>query len=124
LCLLAANYIRDDCQSFLLNAWNQIQQAELADKLIRLTVMVKNINLIPDPARRQLAFHQAYFMAKYLLTNCGDKFFHRYGTLMKALEDMDAESAFQQTCNFNFEKFFPLFREWVRVTNAIIAVSE
>lgn len=116
--------LRSDSTKYLLAGWTMIQDAEKNDKLIKPSVMVKNIGLIPDPARRQLALYQSYYMVKLLLNLYCDKFVHRYGTLMSALEDMEAEDGFRQVTSFDFEKFFSLFREWVRTTNGLVAMSD
>ncbi len=115
--------IRTDSKDFLVKAWNQLQEAQKAEQLIRPGVMAKNIGMIPDPNRRALAFHQSFYMFRLLSSTYCDKFFKRYSTLMGALEDMEAETAFRQITSFDFEKFFHLFKEWVRVTNAFVAME-
>ncbi|MBF0502187.1 MAG: hypothetical protein HQM09_18750 [Candidatus Riflebacteria bacterium] len=124
ICMQISVRMRPQSNGFLMNGWSRLQEAEAADKLIKPSVMVKNIAIIPDSARRQLAFHQSYFMVKFLMTIYCNKFVQRYGTLMRALEDMDAEDAFRQVTSFDYEKFHVLFREWVRSTNALVAVSD
>ena len=123
-CLQGSSRLRRDSKVYLLDGWAALQEAEKTDKLIKPSVMVKNINLIPDPLRRSLALHEAFFMIKYLISLYPEKFFHRYGTLMKALEDLDAEKAFSQITGLSVDKFFWLFREWIRTTNGLVAISD
>jgi len=115
---------RRNSNDYLHAGWISLQEAHKADQLIKPALMLKNINFIPDPARRQLALHQAFFMVRLLVSTYSDKFFKRYSTLMGAFEDMESESAFRQTCNLDYEKFFTMFKDWVRSTNAWAAISE
>ena len=85
--------------------------------------MLKDIMLIPNPERRELAKYQSFFMVKYLLNLCGDNFFGKYSTLMSALQDMESEDCFRQITSFNFDKFFSMFEEWVSKTNAWVAME-
>ncbi|HNW33804.1 MAG TPA: hypothetical protein PKM25_02655, partial [Candidatus Ozemobacteraceae bacterium] len=124
ICLQVPLRARRDSNSSLLAGWTSLQEANKTDQLIKPTLMLKNINFIPDPTRRQLALHQAFFMVQLLISTYSDKFFKRYSTLMGAFEDMDSESAFRQTCNLDFEKFFAMFKDWVRTTNAWAAIGD
>jgi hypothetical protein len=85
--------------------------------------MAKDITLIPDAQRRQLAMLQAFYMVRLLLGIYCDSFFTKYSTLMKAIADMDAETCFRQITSFDFDKFFVLFNDWVQKTNAWTAME-
>lgn len=124
ICLQVPAKIRPDSKDYLVGGWNSLLEALKAEQLIKPSVMAKSLHLIPDANRRQLAIHQAYFMVRLLLTNYADKFFRKYATLMAAFEDMEAENAFQQITSFDFEKFFGLFKDWVRTTNVWVAISD
>ena len=123
-CLQIPSRLRRDTKPFLLGGWAFLQEAEKADKLIKPNMMDKSVYLIPDPQRRLLAIHQSFYMVKYLISLYPEKFFKRFGTLMKVLEDMEAERVFTQVANLNFDKVFALFREWVRTTNGLVAMSD
>ncbi|MFZ2955381.1 MAG: hypothetical protein WA705_00595 [Candidatus Ozemobacteraceae bacterium] len=124
ICLQTPCRMRPQSNSYLMDGWSRLQEAESGDKLIKLSAMVKNIFTIPDPARRQLAIHQAFYMVKYLLGIYCNKFVQRYGTMMRAIEDMPSEDAFRQVISFGFDKFYALFREWVRSTNALMVMND
>ncbi len=124
ICLQVPAKIRPDSKEYLIEGWNACLEAQKAEQLIKPSVMAKSLHLIPDTHRRQLAIHQAFFMVRLLLTNYADKFFKKYATLMAAFEDMEAENAFQQITSFDFEKFFALFKDWVRTTNVWAAISD
>jgi hypothetical protein len=121
---LASLKLRQDWNAQLLNGWSQLQEAEKQDKLIKPGIMTKSIGLIPDPARRALGYFQAFFMVKFLHSVYPEKFFKRYATLMGVIDDMEAEAAFMQITGYDFEKFFGMFKEWVRGTNIWAAVSD
>lgn len=121
--LQAAYKIRRDSREWLQKGWGRLQEAQRANQLIKPAMMVKDINLIPDPARRQLALLQSFYMVKLLLGIYCDSFFSKYSTLMGALEDMEAEACFRQITSFDFEKFFNLFNDWVQKTNAWTAMD-
>lgn len=122
--LQISSRLRSDGKAYLLAGWTALQEAEKTDKLIKPNMMVKYVGLIPDPARRTLALHQAFFMVKFLHTVYPDRFIKKYGTLMSALEDMEAESGFQQITGYDYEKFFVLFKDWVKSTNIWVAVTD
>ncbi|HEY9071097.1 MAG TPA: hypothetical protein VIV61_12635 [Candidatus Ozemobacteraceae bacterium] len=124
ICLQVPYKARRDASDFLIAGWNSLQEANKTDQLIKPGLMLKNINFIPDPARRRLAQHQAFYMVRLLLSTYSDKFFKRYSTLMGAFEDMESEAVFRQCCNLDYEKFFSLFKDWVRTTNAWAAASD
>ena len=121
--LQAAYKIRPDSREWLQAGWNKLQEAQKSGQLIKPNILVKDINLIPDPARRQLALYQAFYMVRLLLSIYCDSFFTKYSTLMGALEDMEAETCFRQITSFDFEKFFTLFSDWVHKTNAWSAME-
>jgi hypothetical protein len=121
--LQAAYKIRKDSREWLQKGWSRLQDAQRANQLIKPAIMVKDINLIPDPARRQLALWQSFYMVRLLLGIYCDSFFSKYSTLMGALEDMEAETCFRQITSFDFEKFFSLFNDWVQKTNAWSAME-
>lgn len=123
ICLQSSLKYRPDSRQYLLEGWTELQTALKANQLIRPSMMIKNLSLIPDSQRRKLAFHQAYFMVKLLMTMYCDGFFKKYSTLMGALEDMEAENTFRQLTGFDFEKFFGLFEDWVRTTNVWNAIE-
>ena len=108
----------------LLAAWAKLQEAGKAGKLLGPAAMVKDINLIPDQAQRQMATFQSFFMVKLLLDLYCDKFVNRYGTLMNTFDEMEAEEGFRQVTSFDFEKFFHLFREWVGSTTGLAVLSD
>ncbi len=121
--LQAAWKIRKDSKDFLQKGWAILQKAQSANQLIQPDVMRKDINLIPDPARRELALYQSFYMVRLLLTIYCDSFFTKYSTLMGALEDMESETCFRQITSFDFDKFFSLFENWVQKTNAWTAME-
>ncbi len=122
-CLQVSSRLRRDTKPYLLGGWASLQEAEKADRLIKPNILEKSVYLIPDPQRRALAIHQSFYMVKHLLGLYPEKFFKRFGTMMKVLDDAEAEKVFTQVANLNFEKLFTLFREWVRTTNGLIAIS-
>ncbi len=121
--LQAAYKIRKDSREWLQNGWARLQDAQRANQLIKPSLMIKDINLIPDASRRQLALFQSFYMVRLLLGIYCDSFFTKYSTLMFALEDMDAEACFRQVTSFDFEKFFILFSDWVQKNNAWSAME-
>ncbi|GAB4279859.1 MAG: hypothetical protein Kow0029_23990 [Candidatus Rifleibacteriota bacterium] len=121
--LQAAYKIRKDSSEWLQTGWSKLQEAQRANQLIKPGVLVKDINLIPDANRRQLALFQAFYMVRLLLGIYCDSFFSKYATLMAAIEDMEAEDCFRQITSFDFEKFFSLFNDWVQKTNAWTAME-
>lgn len=121
--LQAAYKIRKESREWLQKGWARLQEAQRANQLIKPAVMVKDINLIPDPARRQLALMQSFYMVRLLLSIYCDSFFSKYSTLMYALEDMESETCFRQITSFDFDKFFSLFNDWVQKTNAWTAME-
>ncbi len=121
--LQAAYKIRKDSREWLQSGWARLQDAQRANQLIKPATMVKDINLIPDATRRQLALFQSFYMVRLLLGIYCDSFFSKYSTLMGVLEDMDSESCFRQITSFDFDKFFSLFSDWVQKTNAWTAME-
>lgn len=121
--LQAAYKIRRDSRDWLQKGWTRLQEAQRGNQLIKPGILVKDINLIPDPSRRQLALYQAFYMVRLLLGIYCDSFFTKYSTLMGALEDMESEDCFRQITSFDFEKFFSLFNDWVQKTNAWTAME-
>ncbi|MDN5279471.1 MAG: hypothetical protein PWR01_3436 [Clostridiales bacterium] len=121
--LQSAYKIRKDSREWLQKGWAKLQEAQKANQLIKPGIMIKDINLIPDAARRQLALFQSFYMVRLLLGIYCDSFFSKYSTLMGALEDMEAENCFRQITSFDFEKFFSLFDDWVKKTNAWTAME-
>lgn len=121
--LQAAYKIRKDSREWLQKGWVRLQEAQRSNQLIKPSIMIKDINLIPDSARRQLALYQSFYMVRLLLGIYCDSFFAKYSTLMGALEDLEAETCFRQITSFDFEKFFSLFSDWVQKTNAWSAME-
>jgi len=121
--LQAAYKIRPDSREWLQAGWIRLQEAQKGGQLIKPAILSKDINLIPDPGRRQLALYQAFYMVRLLLGIYCDSFFTKYSTLMGALEDMEAETCFRQITSFDFDKFFSLFSDWVQKTNAWSAME-
>lgn len=121
--LQAAYKIRRDSREWLQSGWGRLQEAQRNGQLIKPSIMIKDIYLIPDPVRRQLAMFQAFYMVKLLLGIYCDSFFTKYSTLMGALEDLEAESCFRQITSFDFNKFFSFFTDWVQKTNAWSAME-
>ena len=121
--LQAAYKIRPDSHEWLQNGWNKLQEAQKSGQLIKPGIMVKDIHLISDPVRRQLALYQSFYMVRLLLGIYCDSFFAKYSTLMSALEDLEAETCFRQITSFDFDKFFVLFSDWVQKTNAWSAME-
>lgn len=121
--LQAAFKIRKESREWLQKGWGKLQEAQRVNQLIKPAIMVKDINLIPDPARRQLALMQSFYMVRLLLGIYCDSFFSKYSTLMGALEDLEAEACFRQITSFDFEKFFAFFNDWVQKTNAWSAME-
>jgi hypothetical protein len=121
--LQAAYKIRKDSREWLQKGWGLLQEANKSHQLIKPGVMEKDIKLIPDIARRQLAMYQSFYMVRLLLGIYCDSFFTKYSTLMGALEDMEAENCFRQITSFDFSKFFELFSDWVEKTNAWTAME-
>lgn len=121
--LQAAYKIRQDSREWLQAGWAKLQEAQKNGQLIKPAVLSKDINLIPDSTRRQLALYQAFYMVRLLLGIYCDSFFTKYSTLMGALEDLEAENCFRQITSFDFDKFFSLFSDWVQKTNAWTAME-
>jgi len=121
--LQAAYKIRPDSREWLQAGWGKLQDAQKSGQLIKPGILSKDIHLIPDPARRQLALYQAFYMVRLLLSIYCDSFFTKYSTLMGALEDMESETCFRQITSFDFDKFFSLFSDWVQKTNAWSAME-
>ncbi|MDD3148284.1 MAG: hypothetical protein PHD82_13360 [Candidatus Riflebacteria bacterium] len=121
--LQAAYKIRKDSREWLQAGWAKLQDAQKANQLIKPAILTKDIYLVPDASRRQLALFQSFYMVRLLLGIYCDSFFSKYSTLMYALEDMEAESCFRQITSFDFEKFFVLFSDWVQKTNAWSAME-
>jgi hypothetical protein len=121
--LQAAYKIRHDSRNWLQTGWAELQDAQKANRLIKPGILEKDITLIPDANRRQLAMYQSFYMVRLLLSIYCDSFFTKYSTLMSALEDMEAEVCFRQITSFDFEKFFYLFNDWVQKTNAWTAME-
>lgn len=121
--LQAAYKIRRDSREWMQSGWGRLQEAQKSGQLIKPGIMIKDIHLIPDPARRQLAMIQSFYMVRLLLGIYCDSFFTKYSTLMAALEDLEAEACFRQITSFDFDKFFLLFNDWVKKTNAWSAME-
>ena len=115
--------LRKEGEKSLKDGWDSLQTAQASDQLIKPELMLKDITLIPNPKRRELAKMQAFFMVKFILTMYCDSFFGKYSTLMNALSDMEAEYCFRQITSFDFDKFFKLFKDWVSKTNAWTAME-
>jgi hypothetical protein len=123
IALQSAFKVRKDNREFLQAGWAKLQDAQKSKQLIKPDLMLKDINLIPNPQRRELAQFQAFYMVRLLLTIYCDSFFNKYSTLMGALTDMEAEACFRQITSFDFNKFFDLFDNWVEKTNAWAAME-
>ena len=121
--LQAAYKIRSDSREWLQSGWGKLQEAQKSGQLIKPGILTKDIHLIPDPARRQIALFQSFYMVRLLLGIYCDSFFTKYSTLMGALEDLEAETCFRQITSFDFEKFHALFSDWVQKTNAWSAME-
>lgn len=124
LCLQVPISIKYDYKDYAINLWKLCEEALKTDSFIKPQILRKNIYFIPDPNRKSLAIAQSYFMVKLLINNYSDRFFKKYSTLMSAFEDLEAENAFQQITSFDFDKFFTLFKDWVKSTNVWVAISE
>lgn len=123
LALQAEYIVRQDQIDFLQKGWESLQTAQKSGQLIKPAMMLKDINIIPDPARRQLACFEAYYMVKMLINNNCDAFFSKYSTLMKALDDMEAEVCFRQITSFDIGRFYSMFEKWVEKVNAWTAME-
>lgn len=121
--LQAALPLNKDGEKALKDGWVSLQTAQAANQLIIPELMLKDITLIPNPKRRELAKYQAFYMVKFVLSMYCDSFFGKYSTLMNALDDMEAENCFRQITSFDFDKFFKLFTDWVSKTNAWTAME-
>ena len=122
--VLQASYkIRQDQIQWLQTGWEKLQTAQKANQLIKPAMMVKEITLMSDAAKKELALMQSFYMVRLLLTIYCDSFFSKYSTLMKALEDMESETCFRQITSFSFDKFFSMFDNWVQKTNAWAAME-
>ena len=121
---LQASYrIRQDQINWLQSGWEKLQAAQKNGQLLKPNMLVKELSTISDAQKRELGFYQSYYMVKLLLSIYCDKFFSKYSTLMKALEDMEAENCFRQITSFSYEKFFSMFEEWVKKVNAWTAME-
>lgn len=123
MALQSEYFVHQDQLDFLQKGWDMLQEAKKNNQLIKPVMMLKDINLIPEPQRKQLAFFEAYYMVKMLTTNNCDGFFAKYSTLMKALEDMEAEICFRQITSFDIERFYAMFEKWVEPANAWTAME-
>lgn len=115
--------LRKDSREWLQSGWKTLQESQKANQLIKPGIMEKDIKLIPDPGRRQLALMQSFYMVRLLLGIYCDSFFTKYSTLMSALDDMEAETCFRQITSFDFDKFHGLFCDWVKVTDSWTAME-
>ena len=86
-------------------------------------MLIRDLSTIIDPKKLELAQFQSYYMVKLLLSIYCDKFFSKYSTLMKAIDDMDSENCFRQITSFSYEKFFSMFENWVQKVNAWTAME-
>ena len=121
---LQASYkIRQAQIEFLQKGWEKLQAAQKNNQLLKPSMMLKEISIMPDLNKKELALFQSYYLVKHLLTIYCDKFFSKYSTLMKALEDMEAETCFRQITSFDFEKFFSMFDSFVQKNNAWSAME-
>jgi hypothetical protein len=123
ICMQASLRVRPDSREFLVSGWNLLQKYQKDNQLIRPNMLVKNPAFIPDVERRQLAFFQSFFMVRLLITTYCDAFFKKFSTLMGTFDDQEAETVFRQLTSFDFDKFFALFGDWVRTTNAWTAIE-
>ena len=122
--VLQAEYkVRQDQIKWLQGGWEKLQAAQKNSQLLKPSMMVKEISLMTDSAKRELAFFQSFYMVRLLLTIYCDSFFSKYSTLMKALEDMESETCFRQITSFSFDKFYSMFENWVQKTNAWTAME-
>ncbi|MBQ2594221.1 MAG: hypothetical protein II567_13190 [Candidatus Riflebacteria bacterium] len=121
--LQAAYKIRQDQIQWLQSGWEKLQTAQKNGQLLKPTMMLKEISLMSDSVKKELAFFQSFYMVRLLLTIYCDSFFSKYSTLMKALEDMESETCFRQITSFSFDKFYSMFENWVQKTNAWTAME-
>jgi hypothetical protein len=121
--LQAAYKIRQDQIQWLQGGWEKLQTAQKNNQLIKPSMMIKEITLMSDSTRKEMALMQSFYMVRLLLTIYCDSFFSKYSTLMKALEDMESETCFRQITSFSFDKFFSMFDNWVQKTNAWTAME-
>ena len=121
--LQAAYKVRQDQIQWLQSGWEKLQAAQKNGQLIKPAMMVKEITLMTDASKKEMALMQSFYMVRLLLTIYCDSFFSKYSTLMKALEDMESETCFRQITSFSFDKFFSMFDNWVKNTNAWTAME-
>ena len=121
--LQAAYKVRQDQIEWLQGGWGKLQAAQKNGQLLKPSVLLKEIALMSDSTKRELAYFQAYYMVRLLLTIYCDSFFSKYSTLMRALEDMESETCFRQITSFSFDKFYSMFENWVQKTNAWTAME-
>lgn len=121
--LQAPYKLRRDSREWLQNGWKALQSSQKANQLIKPGVMEKDIKLIPDPNRRQLAMMQSFYMVRLLLSIYCDSFFSKYSIMMSAIDDMGAETCFRQITSFDFDKFHALFCNWVKTTDSWTAME-
>ncbi len=121
--LQAAYKIRQDQIQWLQGGWEKLQTAQKNNQLIKPSMMIKEITLMSDSTKKEMALMQSFYMVRLLLTIYCDSFFSKYSTLMKALEDMESETCFRQITSFSFDKFFSMFDNWVQKTNAWTAME-
>ena len=123
VCLQVPYRLKPHSKDFLLHGWNQLQDCQKNNTLIKPNMLVNNLGLIPDEQRRTLAYFESFYMVRLLTTQYSTGFFNKYATLMSALDHMEAETIFRQITSFDFDKFFSLFEDWVRTTNGWAAME-
>ena len=119
----ASYKIRHDHIEWLQSGWEKLQIAQKQDSLLKPDMLKRDLSTIINPQKLELAQFQSYYMVKLLLRIYCDKFFSKYSTLMKAIEDMDSENCFRQITSFSYEKFFSMFENWVKKVNAWTAME-
>ncbi len=119
----ASYKIRQDHIEWLQSGWEKLQTAQKQGSLLKPNMLIRDLSTIIDPQKLELAKFQSYYMVKLLLSIYCDKFFSKYSTLMKAIDDMDSENCFRQITSFSYEKFFSMFENWVQKVNAWTAME-
>jgi hypothetical protein len=101
---------RPDSYVWLKKAWDSVVEAFKLEEWVPLSVLEKEITLIPNADRRLLAMHQAYFMVRLLIATLGPGFFKSYSQAMKESEKALASEVFNGCANMDYEKFLGMFK--------------
>lgn len=101
---------RLDSYTWLKQAWKLVVEAFKQGESVPLSVLEKEITLIPNSQRRLLAMHQAYFMVRLLIATLGPSFFKDYSQAMRADKEALASEIFSSYANMDYEKFSGMFK--------------